>query len=62
MLLTSSGLLVEQLKEIIPPLAHRLLILKEINQKIVTTPSNSTSEQENDSQVSNTIIKKYFKS
>ncbi len=58
MLLTSSGLLVEQLKEIIPPLAHRLLILKEINQKIVTTPSNSTSEQENDSQVSNTIIKK----
>ncbi|OXA53362.1 hypothetical protein Fcan01_10323 [Folsomia candida] len=39
LLLTNSGILVEQLKEIIPPLAHRLLILQQLNQTTFSTPS-----------------------
>lgn len=63
LLLTNSGILVEQLKEIIPPLAHRLLILQQLNQTTFSTPSGQIGNDAlSSNQVNCTICNKSINS
>jgi hypothetical protein len=48
--LVSSGILVENLKEIIPALAHRLLILTRLNKTFSTEPQSTTTVPESEFQ------------